>query len=191
MATAHWKHGTVRQEVTQSPESLAERCATIELLVLDVDGVLSDGGIIVDANGVESKRFHVRDGAAMAYWRHLGKRSAIISGRRCRAVDHRAGEMGIGRVFQGVAQKRPALQELLALERLNAKQACVMGDDLADLPSMSVAGLAVAVADAAPEVQEAAHYVTCRPGGQGAVREVVELVLKAQGRWNQVVKWHS
>jgi 3-deoxy-D-manno-octulosonate 8-phosphate phosphatase (KDO 8-P phosphatase) len=168
--------------------SLADRCAAIELLVLDVDGVLTDGAIIVDANGVETKQFHVRDGAAIAYWRRLGKRVAIISGRTCRAVDHRAAELGIDRVYQGRLDKRNVLEEILALESLTAPQACFVGDDLADLPPMQTAGLAVAVADAVPEVRAAAHYVTRTAGGHGAVREVVEWILKAQGQWTAVLQ---
>ena len=170
------------------PPELAERCARIELLVLDVDGVLTDGGILVDDNGVETKQFHVRDGSAIAYWRQLGGRVAIISGRSCRAVDHRAAELKIERVYQGRLDKRPALEELLALERLAAAQACVVGDDLADIPPMRIAGLAVAVGDAALEVQAAAHHVTTRPGGRGAVREVVETVLRAQGKWSEITR---
>ena len=168
--------------------TLAERCAGIELLVLDVDGVLTDGSIHVDDNGVETKRFHVRDGAGIAYWQRAGKRVAIISGRSCRAVDHRAAELRIDRVYQGRLDKRPALDELLALEQLSADRACVVGDDLADIPAMQAARLAVAVADAAPETRAAAHVVTRTPGGYGAVREVIEFVLQAQGRWAEVVE---
>ncbi len=168
--------------------TLADRCAEIELLVLDVDGVLTDGSIHVDDDGVETKRFHVRDGAGIAYWQRLGKRVAIISGRSCRAVDHRAAELGIERVYQGRLDKGPALDELLALERIPAGHACVVGDDLADIPAMRAAGLAVAVADAAPETRAAAHVVTQTPGGCGAVREVVELILQAQGRWSEIVE---
>ena len=171
--------------------SLAERCAAIELLVLDVDGVLTDGGIIVDDNGVESKQFHVRDGAAIAYWRQAGKKVAIISGRRCRAVDHRATELGIERVYQARLDKRNALEELLRLEGLLARQTCVVGDDLADIPALKAAGLAVAVQDAVTEVRAAAHYVTQIPGGRGAVREVVELLLGVQGRWAKVVERYT
>jgi 3-deoxy-D-manno-octulosonate 8-phosphate phosphatase (KDO 8-P phosphatase) len=171
--------------------SVAERCAAVELLVLDVDGVLTDGGIYVDDNGVETKKFHVRDGAGIAYWRRLGKRVAIISGRSCRAVDHRAAELKIERVVQGRLDKRPALEELLALERLAAQQVCFVGDDLADIPALRFAGVAVTVADAAPEVKAVADHVTERPGGRGAVREVVEWLLRAQGRWSEVLIRYS
>jgi 3-deoxy-D-manno-octulosonate 8-phosphate phosphatase (KDO 8-P phosphatase) len=182
---------TLNPEPQTLNPALAARCAAIELLVLDVDGVLSDGSILVDDAGVETKRFHVRDGAGIAYWKRLGKRVAIISGRRCAAVDHRAAEMGIARVYQGRLDKLPALRELLALEGLQIEQACVVGDDLADIPPMQAAGLAVAVADASPEVREAAHHVTDLPGGRGAVREVIELVLRAQGRWAEIVSQYQ
>ncbi len=172
---------------TLNPD-LLDRCAAVELLVLDVDGVLTDGGIWVDDNGVETKQFHVRDGAGIAYWLKLGKRVAIISGRRCRAVDHRAAELGIERVYQGRLDKRPALEEVLRLEKLSPAQACVLGDDLADVPAFRIAGVAVAVADAAAEAKAAAHHVTKLPGGRGAVREVIEWLLRAQNRWSEVVK---
>jgi 3-deoxy-D-manno-octulosonate 8-phosphate phosphatase (KDO 8-P phosphatase) len=168
--------------------SLQERCAAVELLVMDVDGVLSDGGIWVDDNGVEAKQFHVRDGAGIAYWMRAGKRAAIISGRYCKAVDHRAAELGITRVFQGRLDKRPALEELLAAERIAPAQVCAIGDDLADIPALRHVGLAVAVADAVDEVRAAAHYVTRATGGRGAVRELVEMLLRAQGRWADVVR---
>jgi 3-deoxy-D-manno-octulosonate 8-phosphate phosphatase (KDO 8-P phosphatase) len=171
-----------------SRRSVAERCAAVELLVLDVDGVLTDGGIYVDDNGVETKKFHVRDGAGIAYWRRAGKRVAIISGRRCRAVDHRAAELRIERVYQDRLDKRPALEELLSLERLAAHQVCFVGDDLADIPALKFAGVAVTVADAVPEVKAVADHVTERPGGRGAVREAIEWLLRAKGRWADVVK---
>ena len=168
--------------------SLAERCAAIELLVLDVDGVMTDGSIHVDDNGVETKVFHVRDGAGIAYWKRLGKRVAIISGRSCRAVDHRAAELGIDRLYQGRLDKRPVLEEVLRLENLSAHQACVMGDDLADIPALKMAGLAVTVADAVAEVKAVVDHVTQRSGGCGAVREVIGWLLQAQGRWTEVTK---
>jgi len=174
-----------------SGSSIADRCAAVELLVLDVDGVLTDGGIYVDDNGVETKKFHVRDGAGIVYWRRLGKRVAIISGRSCRAVDHRAAELGIERLYQGRLDKRPALEELLALEGLSAHQSCFVGDDLADIPALKFAGVAVTVADAVPEVKAVAHHVTERPGGRGAVREAVEWLLRAQGRWPEILNRYS
>jgi 3-deoxy-D-manno-octulosonate 8-phosphate phosphatase (KDO 8-P phosphatase) len=170
---------------------LNDRCAAIELLVLDVDGVLTDGGIWIDDHGSEIKQFHVRDGAGIAYWKMSGKRTSLISGRRCRAVDHRAAELGIERVYQGRLDKAQALNELLALEGLLAHQVCVVGDDLADIPALKTAGLAVAVADAMPEVRAVAHLVTKLSGGRGAVREIIELLLQAQGLWDQILKRYS
>jgi len=171
--------------------TLSERCAGIELLVLDVDGVLTDGGIYVDDDGKETKKFHVRDGAGIAYWKRLGKRVAILSGRQCAAVEHRAKELNLDRVYQGRLEKRPVLEEILRLEGLSAEKACFVGDDLADIPAMSVAGLAITVADAAPEVRAVAHWVTQRPGGHGAVREAIEYLLRAQGRWTEVLRHYQ
>ncbi len=166
---------------------LSRRCEAIELLVLDVDGVLTDGRIIVDDRGVESKHFHVRDGGGIALWRRTGRRVAIISGRSARCVDVRAGELGIAPVLQGVADKRAAILNLLKNLDLEPGQACAMGDDLADLPMLASCGLAACPSDASPEVVASAHYVSRSPGGRGAVREVVEMILKAQGAWDGLV----
>jgi YrbI family 3-deoxy-D-manno-octulosonate 8-phosphate phosphatase len=166
---------------------LAARCAALELLVLDVDGVLSDGRIMYTADGVELKAFHVRDGSGVKLWQRAGGCVAILSGRRSRAVDVRAAELGIDLVVQGVPDKLPAYQELLAHCGLRPEQVCCVGDDLPDLPLLRHCGLAVAVADACPEARADAHYVTAMPGGHGAVREVIELILRWQGRWQQVV----
>jgi YrbI family 3-deoxy-D-manno-octulosonate 8-phosphate phosphatase len=169
-------------------ETLADRCRRIELLVIDVDGVLTDGGIVYDDHGAELKSFHVRDGAAVRIWQMVGKRSAVLSGRRSPVVERRAQEMGIDRVIQGVSEKLPAFAELLAQERLAAVQACFVGDDLPDLPVLRNCGLAVAVPDACPEARQAAQFVTQTPGGKGAVRETVELILRCQGLWQGLVE---
>jgi 3-deoxy-D-manno-octulosonate 8-phosphate phosphatase (KDO 8-P phosphatase) len=168
--------------------SLAERLAAIELLVLDVDGVLTDGSIVYADDGTELKRFHVRDGSALKLWRSVGKRAAVISGRRSAAVGRRAAELGLSPVIQGVEKKSAALEAVLRETGMSASQACAVGDDLPDLPLMRRCGLAVAVADACPEVRADAHHVTAAPGGRGAVREVVEWVLTAQGHWATMVE---
>ena len=168
--------------------SLAERCARIELLVLDVDGVLTDGSIVYADNGVEIKAFHVRDGSGLKLWQREGKRAAIISGRRSVAVEVRAAELGVSPVVQGAAEKLDAYRQLLAGAGLRPEQACFVGDDLPDLPLLRNCGLAVAVADACPEVRADAHYVTRTPGGRGAVREAIELILRCQGRWQPAVE---
>jgi len=170
------------------PLTLSERCARIELLVLDVDGVLTEGGITYADDGKEIKRFHVRDGSGLAIWRHVGKKSAIISGRSSRIVEVRAAELDISPVIQGTTQKLEPFRQILEAARLTAEQACFIGDDFPDLPVMRSCGLAVAVADACPDVLTEAHYVTRCPGGQGAVREVIELILNCQGHWQKIVE---
>jgi 3-deoxy-D-manno-octulosonate 8-phosphate phosphatase (KDO 8-P phosphatase) len=167
--------------------ALSRRCAAIELLVLDVDGVLTDGRIIYGDNGVEWKVFHVRDGSGLKLWHDAGKRSAIISGRSSRAVEVRAAELGISLVLQGLSDKGPAYQRILAETNVRPEQVCFVGDDVPDLPILSHCGLAVAVADGCPEARAAAHYITGAPGGNGAVRETIELILRCQNRWQGVV----
>src|SRR5216683_1819180 len=164
-------------------DSLAERCGAIELLLLDVDGVLTDGGIIYGDDGREWKVFHVRDGSGLKIWHLAGKRSAVISGRTSHVVEVRAAELGVSLVLQGAGDKRPAYQQVLAEMSVRSEQVCFIGDDVPDLPILRNCGLAVAVADACAEVRRAAHYVTCAAGGRGAVREMVELILRCQNRW--------
>lgn len=170
---------------------LASRAAKIELLLLDVDGVLTDGGIVYTDAGEEIKRFHVRDGSGLKFWHLAGKRSAILSGRKSPAVDRRAAELGIGVVVQGRAEKLPAFEAILAETGLRAEQVCAVGDDLPDVPVLRRAGLAVAVADACAEARAAAHYTTAVPGGHGAVRDAIEWLLKLQGAWNSLVSRYA
>jgi 3-deoxy-D-manno-octulosonate 8-phosphate phosphatase (KDO 8-P phosphatase) len=167
--------------------TLADRCQAIELLVLDVDGVLTDGVIAIDDHGVETKHFFVRDGSALALWRKAGKRVAILSGRRAACVDRRAAELGIAPVVQGVARKAEPFQTLVRDCGLELGQTCYMGDDLPDIPVFRLAGLAASPADAVPAVRRAAHFVTTAPGGRGAVREVVETILGHQSAWDGLV----
>lgn len=162
---------------------LAARVARVELLLLDVDGVLTDGSIVYTDAGAELKRFHVRDGTGLNLWRAAGKRAAIVSGRSSPAVDRRAGELGITPVLQGRADKMPAVAEVLAATGIPAERACAIGDDLQDLPVLRASGVGVAVADACPELRAAADYVTAVPGGRGAVRDAIEWLLKLQGMW--------
>lgn len=167
-----------------SSAGLDALCAGIELLAVDVDGVLTDGVIVIDDRGVETKNFHVRDGLAYSLWHRAGKVSAILSGRRAEVVERRAAELKIGHVAQGLAEKRERFSRLLNQLGLEPGQACFVGDDLVDLPVLRMAGLAACPADAVAEVREAAHLVTAARGGGGAVREVVEVILKAQGLWH-------
>ena len=166
---------------------LPARARAIDLLLLDVDGVLTDGGVIYADTGAELKRFHVRDGSGLKLWHTAGKRSAIVSGRRSVAVERRAAELGIGPVLQGRDDKLAAFVQLLAATGARPEQVCAIGDDLPDVPVLRRCGLAVAVADACPELRAVAHYATAAPGGRGAVREAIEWLLKASGRWDELV----
>jgi 3-deoxy-D-manno-octulosonate 8-phosphate phosphatase (KDO 8-P phosphatase) len=168
--------------------SLQQRCVGIKLLVLDVDGVLTDGSIVYAGAEVEVKSFHVRDGSALKVWQQEGKQAAVISGRRCAAVERRAAELGMTPVLQGVGDKLAAFHQVLAATGRTPEEVCVLGDDLPDLPVLRRAGLAMAVADACPEVRQLAHHVTCAPGGRGAVREAIELMLRCQGSWQRLVE---
>jgi 3-deoxy-D-manno-octulosonate 8-phosphate phosphatase (KDO 8-P phosphatase) len=167
---------------------LAAKAAAIELLILDVDGVLTDGGLLYADTGLETKRFHVRDGLGIKLWQQAGKRAAIISGRKSAAVTHRAAELGIDLVLQGRGDKIPAYREVLAATGLTPSQVCVMGDDLPDLPLILASGLSVTVADAVAEVKAAAAFVTKANGGCGAVREAIEWLLTNAGQWNDIVR---
>ena len=168
--------------------TLAERCLPIEMLIVDVDGVLTDGGIVYADNGVEVKVFHVRDGSGLKIWQHAGKQAALITGRRSPVVEVRAAELGISPVLQGASEKLAPYRQILHSRNLRPEQVCFIGDDLPDLPVLRGCGLAVAVADACPDVLRAAAYVTRAPGGRGAVRETVELILRCQGHWQGVVE---
>ncbi len=168
--------------------TLRERCAAVELLVVDVDGVLTDGGIVHANDGNELKTFHVRDGSGLKIWRFAGKRAALITGRTSRLVAARAAEVDIDPVIQGVPEKMPSYRTLLADGGWRPEQVCFVGDDVPDLPLLRNCGLAVAVGDACPEVIADAHYVARAAGGRGAVREAIELILGCQGRWQAVVE---
>jgi 3-deoxy-D-manno-octulosonate 8-phosphate phosphatase (KDO 8-P phosphatase) len=166
---------------------LPARAVAIELLLLDVDGVLTDGSVVYADDGTELKRFHVRDGSGLKLWHAAGKRSAIVSGRKSVAVERRAAELGIGPVLQGRDDKLAALAAVLDATGLRPEQVCAIGDDLPDVPVLRRCGLAVAVADACPELRAVANYVTTTPGGRGAAREAIEWLLKASGRWDELI----
>lgn len=158
----------------------------IDLLVLDVDGVLADGRIIFDSRGTDVKVFHVLDGQGIKYWLRAGHQAAVLSGRTSRTIRRRAQETGIRAIYTGAKDKAPVFEKILKRFHCRAEQACFMGDDLVDVPVMARAGFAVAPAGAVEEAKRVAHYVTRSPGGGGAVRETIELILKYQGRWDAV-----
>jgi 3-deoxy-D-manno-octulosonate 8-phosphate phosphatase (KDO 8-P phosphatase) len=161
---------------------------TIELLLLDVDGVLTDGRITYTGSGDDIKNFHVRDGSGLKMWMSLGKKVAILSGRTSETVSRRAKELGIATVKQGHPDKLPAVRAILAELGLTPERACAMGDDLPDLPVFRHCGMGIAVADACDELKQEAAFVTKAPGGAGAVREAIEWLLKQSGQWPDVVE---
>jgi len=151
-----------------------------------VDGVLTDGRLYFDAKGEALKVFHVLDGHGIKMAQRAGIEVAFLSGRRSDAAYIRAKELGISRYFEGLRDKAATLEQLLAALNLTPREVAMVADDLVDLPVMSRVGLAVAVADAVPQIQAAAHWVTGLPGGRGAVRQVCDLLLQAQGKWDQI-----
>ena len=156
---------------------------SIDLLILDVDGVLSDGRIVYDSRGAETKAFHVLDGQAVKYWRRVGHEVAILSGRASRTIRLRARELGVRAVYMNAKDKLPVFEKILTHFGRHADRACYIGDELVDVPVMARAGFAVAPAGAVDEVKRVAHYVTRHPGGAGAVREAIQLILEYQDRW--------
>jgi len=162
-------------------------CRDIRALILDVDGVLTSGEIIYTANGDEIKAFHVRDGSGLKYWHRVGHVSAILSGRDSPVIERRAEELGVSAIVTGAKDKGTALEAILHEWKVEASACADVGDDLPDLPAMQVVGLPLAVADAVAEVKDCAAGVTESLGGRGAVREVVEAILRAQGRWDHVL----
>jgi len=155
----------------------------IRFLILDSDGVLTDGRIMVDGRGEAIYSYHVKDGLGLKWLMEAGIEIAIVSGRVSEALRHRARELGIGEVFPGVKDKGATARELIRTRGLGRDEVCCVGDDLPDLDLFGEAGVSVAVADAAQEVLSAATFVTRNRGGHGAVREVCEWILKAQGKW--------
>ena len=167
--------------------ALKERASKIRMLVLDVDGVLTDGKLYFDHTGNEMKAFNTRDGMGMKALQRVGIEVAIITGRKSQAVTHRMAQLGIQHVYQGREDKLEAFLGLLEISGLDAQQVCFAGDDWIDLPVLLRAGLAVSVADAEDRVKQQAHWITRRDGGDGAVREICNLILAAQEKEQTIV----
>jgi len=165
-----------------------ENLDQIELLVMDVDGVLTDGSIIVNADGSETKAFNVRDGHGIRLWQRAGLKTAIISGRASTPTKIRAEQLDIEHVIEDCHYKLPALESLLDKLGLSPENAAYIGDDLPDLPVIRYVGFGVAVANADDELKKHADYVTATCGGAGAVREVIEHILKTNGKWRDLMK---
>jgi 3-deoxy-D-manno-octulosonate 8-phosphate phosphatase (KDO 8-P phosphatase) len=165
---------------------LLNRIRRVKLLILDVDGVMTDGRIIVDDAGLESKHFYARDGHGLKMLMRAGIDVALLTGRRSRVVEYRAAELGIVEVHQGILNKAEVFPGILQRRSLAPEEVAFVGDDVVDIPVLRRVGFAVAVADAVPEVLKIADYVTVCEGGLGAVREVCEVILKGQERWAEV-----
>ena len=172
--------------------SLTEQAAKIKLLLMDVDGVLTNGRLywVPDAQGnmVESKGFDSQDGIALHWVHWMGMKAGVISGRNSPATAERAAQCKMAYVYQGHIEKIPILEEIMADAKVDRSEIAYIGDDLTDLVVMHRVGLAIATANARPEVKRHAHYVTEMPGGSGAVREAIELILKAKGCWEQILR---
>jgi YrbI family 3-deoxy-D-manno-octulosonate 8-phosphate phosphatase len=168
--------------------TLTQRCQAIELILSDVDGVLTDGGVVFDNRGIELKRFHIRDGSGIKLWQRAGGRFGLITGRTSHVVEVRAVELAIELVRQGAEDKLSTVLDVIAELGLKPEQVCYVGDDLPDLPVIRRVGLGVAVADACEELRADAHLVTTLAGGRGAIREVIETILRQQQRWNDLIQ---
>jgi 3-deoxy-D-manno-octulosonate 8-phosphate phosphatase (KDO 8-P phosphatase) len=169
------------------PPDVWQKASRVRLLILDVDGVLTNGSLYFGPKDEVFKVFHVRDGHGIKMAQRGGIEVAFLSGRRSDPAFLRAKELGVTRYFEGLRDKVPVLEELCRTLNLTSEEVAAVGDELVDLPLFQRVGLAVAVADAVPEVKAAAHWTTLNPGGQGAVREVTDLLLKARGAWEELL----
>ena len=170
-----------------SKRNLKQRIQKIKLLVMDVDGVLTDGKIIYDSQGHEVKIFDAQDGYGIVFFQRAGFKTAIISARSSKVVTIRAQDLKINKVYQDAYPKINAYNRLLQEFKVTDEEVCYMGDDLVDIPVLKKVGFSVGVPNAVSQVNKHAHYVTKKNGGQGAVREVIELILKTQGMWKSII----
>ena len=170
---------------------LDQRMQQIQLILSDVDGVLTDGGIEFDNQGIETKKFHVRDGLGIKLWKQSGLHFGIITARSSHIVKLRMTELGVDIIRQGSGDKLPVAIKIIEELGLDAEEVCYIGDDLTDLRLMQYVGLAASVSDGASEVRRAAQVTTKASGGNGAIRELVETILKSQNRWSEIVKSYS
>ena len=164
-------------------DALQEKIRRIRFLILDVDGVLTDGGIIIDDDGRETKRFDVRDGHGLKMLMRCDVEIILLTGRKSKVVEHRARDLGISEVYQGVWNKLEVFEEILMKKNVTAQEVAFVGDDVVDVPVLRRVGVSFAVADALEAVKKVVHYITENPGGRGAVREICEIIIKAKGRW--------
>lgn len=169
-------------------KNLLHKAKNVQLLILDVDGILTDGKIYYTSDGKEIKAFNVLDGHGIVMLRNAGIKTAIISGRKSNTVKIRAKELGISYVYQGVFDKVKVMKEIIKKEKIQIQNVCYMGDDVTDLELLSKAGFSVTVENGVPEVKSIVDYITTKKGGEGAVREIAEIILKARGLWEDIIK---
>lgn len=170
------------------PDALAERIKKVRLVIVDNDGVMTDGRIVYGDHGDELKFFDAQDGHGLVMLRRAGYKTVMLSGRSCRVNKRRMKEVLFCALYQKATDKLAVFEKVLKKFKTAPDEVCYIGDDLIDLPPMARAGFSVAVANAVPEVKQAAHHTTERNGGRGAVREVADLLLKTQGQWEEVTK---
>jgi 3-deoxy-D-manno-octulosonate 8-phosphate phosphatase (KDO 8-P phosphatase) len=171
--------------------SLTDKASRIRLILLDVDGVLTDGAVVMYGDGSESKRFHIRDGIALVWAQRVGLKVGILSARHSATTNQRAAQLGISLVYQGVASKAAAFDQILRDTTVTDAEVAYMGDDIVDLAVLRRAGLSAAPNDAVAEVRSCVDFVSRRRGGDGAVRELVELILGTQGHWTSIVSGYQ
>lgn len=165
-----------------------DKVAKIKMLIFDLDGVFTDGSIIINEDGSESKVYNVLDGHGVKLWQRAGFKTAIISGRATKATSLRAQQLSIEYVFQGCKDKLPVFKSLLETVKLKPQEVAFIGDDVIDLPILTRVGFGIAVANAVDELKQYADYVTLLPGGKGAIREAIELILKTNGKWDSLME---
>jgi 3-deoxy-D-manno-octulosonate 8-phosphate phosphatase (KDO 8-P phosphatase) len=168
--------------------SINDRCRQIEWILSDVDGVMTDGGVIINDRGEHTVRFHIHDGLGVRLWRGTGRHFGILTGRNVQAVRIRSEKLKVDAYYEGADDKLAFFERFLAEHNVTADRVCYIGDDLLDLRVLRRTGMAITVPDAPVEIRDAVHYVTQKRGGEGAVRDVVEFLLKANGEWEEVLR---
>ena len=168
-------------------DNLAAKAAKVKLILLDVDGVLTDGAVVIFGDGSETKRFHIRDGIALVWAQRAGITVGLLSARQSPTTAQRAAQLGITLIHQGVASKITTYDQIVGDMVLSDEDVAYMGDDIVDLAVLARAGLSAAPSDAVNEVRSRVDFVSARPGGEGAVRELVEMILRAKGHWDPLV----
>jgi 3-deoxy-D-manno-octulosonate 8-phosphate phosphatase (KDO 8-P phosphatase) len=167
-------------------KSFQSKLKKIKMIILDVDGVMTDGYVIIDDNGHETKNFNVRDGHGLKMIQRYGIKVVLLTGRQSEVVKHRARDLGIKEIHQKVFNKKEVFAKILKKNKLKADQIAFIGDDIVDIPVLKAAGFSAAVADAVDVVKKSVDYITKNNGGHGAVREICDMLLQAQGKWKEI-----